>query len=198
MVKLLATADVHGSQRGKETLKKFIEGHEPDVAVVAGDITHFGPPEWAEEFLDSFDIPLLAVNGNCDPPRVADVIRNFEDNDLMDKERELAGLTFVGLGYPLNPELGSLISSNIDVLVSHVPPKGCNDVIPVGGQIGDFFLREAILNAKPRLVLSGHVHECRGICELEGTVCVNPGPAMNGFGAVVDISDKIEAGLIGR
>lgn len=196
MVRILAVADAHGSCNGLDFTKRFIDEHKPDVVVVAGDITHFGPPEWAEKFLDSFDLPLLAINGNCDPPGVIDVIRNRSEKDLVDCSKEMAGLRFVGLGYPSNMDFDSLHGQKIDVLVSHVPPKGCNDAVPSGQQIGDFFLRDFVLKNSPRVVLSGHVHESRGIGDLEGTVCVNPGPVQNGFGAIIDIAENVEARLI--
>lgn len=196
MVRILAMADFHGSMEGLEAAKSFIDKHEPDILVIAGDITHFGPPEWAEKFLDSFDIELLAVNGNCDSEGVADVIKDREKNDLIDKMKEIAGLRFVGLGYPPKIDFASLHDERIDVLVSHVPPKGCNDAVPGGEHIGDFFLRDLAQRTGARLVLSGHVHESRGICELENTVCVNPGPAKDGLGAIIDVGEKVDARLI--
>ena len=36
-------------------------------------------------------------------------------------------------------------------------------------------------------MLSGHMHEARGMVEQDGTVFVNPGPAKDGFGALVEL-----------
>jgi Icc-related predicted phosphoesterase len=196
MVKVLGVSDLHGNITGLDSTKRFIDEHNPDVVVVAGDITHFGPPEWAEMFLDSFDHRLLAINGNCDPPGVIDVIRERREKDLTDCSKEIVGLRFLGLGYPSNMDIGSLHGQKIDVLVSHVPPKGCNDAVPNGQHIGDFFLRDFVLKNSPRIVLSGHVHESRGICELAGSVCINPGPVKDGFGAVIEINGEVVARLI--
>jgi len=196
LVRILAIADVHGSANGLETAKNFIHEYEPDIVVVAGDITHFGPAEWAGHFLDSFDMNLLAVNGNCDPPGVIDIIKSREKIDLLDRTREAVGLRFTGRGYPSKIDFSLLKSEKSDVLVSHMPPKGCNDAVPGGEHIGDFFLRDFVLRTTPKLVISGHVHESRGICGLENTVCVNPGPVKDGLGAIVDVGEKIDAILI--
>jgi len=189
-------ADIHGTEKGLEASEFFLDKYDPDLMIVAGDITHFGPPDRAETFLDSFSIPLLAVNGNCDPPDVIDIIRSRNDMDLMDRETEIMGLKFVGLGYPSEVDFQELRMKGFDILVSHVPPKGCNDTVPLGTQIGDHHLRQLVLDTSPKLVISGHVHESRGVCELGESVCVNPGPARDGYGALVEITEKVDVQLL--
>ncbi len=198
MVRLLAITDIHGSIYGRDTTQRLIAEHEPDIVIVCGDITHFGPAEWAREYLESVNLPLLTVNGNCDIDEVADVILARQDNNLINRSVNLMGLTFVGLGYPPDRYYTAPEIERVDVLVTHLPPQGCNDRVASGGSIGDFFVRELVLDKSPRLVLSGHVHEARGICELSGSICVNPGPAQEGFGAVIDIGEEVEARLVDR
>ena len=65
-MRILAVSDIHGSDSGHAAIKKFINTHQPDILVIAGDITHFGPGEWARKMLNSIQIPVIAVNGNCD------------------------------------------------------------------------------------------------------------------------------------
>ncbi len=195
MVRILAVSDVHGSQTGLDSTKRFIDEHKPDVVVVAGDITHFGPASWAREFLDSFETQVLAVGGNCDTDDVVAEIMARESVNLIDRHVEMLGLNFYGLGHP--PHITETnIEKNLDVLVTHVPPKGCNDNVGMGEHIGNAQLRQLVLEISPRLVLSGHVHEARGICELGEAICVNPGPAMKGFGAVIDLDEKVGANLV--
>jgi Icc-related predicted phosphoesterase len=45
-------------------------------------------------------------------------------------------------------------------------------------------------------VLSGHIHEARGIVEQEGTLFVNPGAAKDGFAALLDINAETKATLL--
>lgn len=195
MVRILAVADMHASSLGLSTCKRFVNEYEPEIMVVAGDITNFGPTEWAEKFLDAFELPLLAVNGNCDLDGVTSAIKSRDHNDMIDRRKEFLGLEFLGLGYPSGLDFDTLIGENIDVVVSHVPPRGCNDMV-LDQRIGDHYLRDFLRRLEPRLVISGHVHESRGICGLEGIVCVNPGPAKDGLGAIIDINDEIKARLI--
>jgi len=73
----------------------------------------------------------------------------------------------------------------------HIPPydTDCDlgtvyneDLSPVmdGGELamdhcGSKALRAAIEKYQPLLVLSGHIHECRGIYKIGRTICINPG-----------------------
>ncbi len=193
-MRILAAADIHGTQAGFLTIKKLAKEHEPDMIVIAGDITHFGPGEWAREFLDSMELPTVAVNGNCDTQYVVDILAGHE-HGLLDKFREIEGQIFLGLGYPFFS--GFEPEQEPKVLVSHVPPMGCNDTVPGPRSIGDKELKKLVLRLRPKLVISGHVHESPGIVKLEDITCVNPGPARDGRAAIIDIGDdKITARLL--
>ncbi len=196
MVRLLAVSDVHTSLVGLETTHKLIMVHKPDIVVVCGDITHFGPAKWAKKYLTSIQLPVLAVNGNCDTREVVEGILANEEWSLIDRSMDLLGLRFVGLGYPPGRRLDAIEMQSIDVLVTHMPPKGYNDQVWPGSSIGDTFVRELVLKTSPRLVLSGHVHEARGICKLSESLCVNPGPVKDTFGAVIEIGENVQARLI--
>ena len=65
-MKILAVADIHGSQYRLNLILKNIERYSPDLIVVCGDITQFGPGELAKNFLDQIPIETLAVTGNID------------------------------------------------------------------------------------------------------------------------------------
>jgi len=194
MARILAVSDVHGDQSGVLAIKELIINHQPDILAIASDITHFGPGEWAMSFLDSIDVPLVAINGNCDTEDVIQILNNHEAG-LLNECREFIGLKILGLSYPFARDF--LSDCEPEIILCHVPPKGCNDFVPGPGNIGDENLRGFILKHRPLLVLSGHVHECPGIVELDGIICINPGPAKDGRGAVIDINgDNIEARLV--
>ena len=184
MVRILSVSDIHGSDAGFAAIKKLIYSHEPDILVIAGDITNFGPAKWARNLFMSIRIPIIAVNGNCD---TGDVIQLLMEHPagLLNEPKMIKGLDVLGLSYPfpkgLEPEFPP------DIVVAHVPPKGCNDFVPGPGSIGDIELKEFILKYRPKVVLSGHAHESPGIVELEGIICINPGPAKDGRGAIIDI-----------
>ena len=194
MVRILSVSDIHGSDADFAAIKKLIHSHKPDIIVIAGDITHFGPAKWARKLLMSIQIPIIAVNGNCD---TGDVIQLLMEHPagLLNEPKIIKGLDILGLSYPfpkgLEPEFPP------DIVVAHVPPYGCNDFVPGQGNRGDTELREFILKYRPKVVLSGHVHESPGIVELEGITCINPGPVKDGRGAIIEIDgDNVNARLV--
>ena len=50
MTKILAISDVHGEEN--ENLYAYLNNNDIDLVLVLGDITDFGPLEFASEFLD--------------------------------------------------------------------------------------------------------------------------------------------------
>ena len=70
-MKILATADIHGSQYRLNIVLKNVERYSPDLVVICGDITQFGPGELAKNFLDQIPVETLALTGNIDTPDVS-------------------------------------------------------------------------------------------------------------------------------
>ncbi len=208
-MRILAVADIHGTARGKEVCIALVERYQPDVVAVAGDITHFGPPEWAKEFLDGIGVETVAVHGNCDPPEVIEYIEKSRAHNIHLRVVELKGLRFVGMGgsnpppfrtlvqYPESEfrKLQSLAQKNC-ILISHTPPYGHLDVASSGTHTGSRTLLEIIEQFAPRLVISAHIHEARGIERDERSTYVNPGPAAKGYGAVISIGEDVSARLV--
>ena len=64
------------------------------------------------------------------------------------------------------------IPTNLDILVTHVPPRGFGDRIPGGERIGDPALLERVRRAAPRLHVFGHVHHDGGAWR-DGTLFAN-------------------------
>lgn len=65
-----------------------------------------------------------------------------------------------------------------DILVSHGPPKGILDKVKNPAQrddphVGDIHLLNRILEIKPKLVVSGHIHEAYGTTGKNGIMFVN-------------------------
>lgn len=78
-----------------------------------------------------------------------------------------------------------LIPEGLDVLMTHGPPRCYGDYIPTsqkqrnkynnfgGEHVGDLTLNGAILRAKPKVVICGHIHEARGCYDLDGIPIYN-------------------------
>ena len=66
------------------------------------------------------------------------------------------------------------MDSNIDILVSHVPPKGFNDEYK-GFSFGCEMLAMTVKRVKPKLFVCGHIHSGHGMkfCEETGITYVN-------------------------
>lgn len=54
------------------------------------------------------------------------------------------------------------IQKNIDILVTHIPPKGILDQANRGANIGCSFLRKTVENINPKIHIFGHCHEDQG------------------------------------
>ncbi len=128
---------------------------------------------------------------------------------LHGRREEVAGETLVGLGassptpfhtpFELSEEeleasLRPLMVPEA-ILATHAPPHGSVDVVPGGGHAGSRAVRRLVEEFGPKAVLCGHIHEGRGV-EGEGPVCINPGPAFRGYGALVDVGEGVEVTLL--
>jgi Icc-related predicted phosphoesterase len=82
------------------------------------------------------------------------------------------------------------------ILCSHAPPAGTAcDRLGTGLHVGSSVIRAFVEKEQPDLVLSGHIHESRGVDEVGKSCVVNPGPAMNGHYAVVEVDDMVTVRL---
>ena len=189
-VKILATSDLHGLLDG---LPEICSVNKPDVLVIAGDIhpaiIGTDPDDWFRNvffpFVRSLGCEVIATPGNHDfwlashTETIAGIApKNF--HLLLDSEITVCGLRFYGT--PWVPWISghwsfeqddddlkdrfAAIPSDLDVLISHSPPKfpDCNlDVSMQRDQrywqhFGSVSLANAIERAKPRYCVCGHIH----------------------------------------
>ena len=76
-MKILAISDVHGKEH--EGLYSYLEKNNVDLIIVSGDLTHFGPLNFAGYFLEklqNYGAAVVAIPGNCDPDGIVDEINN--------------------------------------------------------------------------------------------------------------------------
>ncbi len=213
-MRILCLSDVHGSASASYLAREWIDLYDVDAVVIAGDITHFGPPEWAEKFIRSIastGVKVMGVHGNCDPPEVEGSIEKGGGVSLHRKKHVWMGVSFAGFGggnpmpFPtmtwsseekIDAEMKKMDGAiggggdSVDVLVTHVPPLGILDRTFMGTHGGSRSVLEAVKRWKPSLVVSGHIHEARGVENVEGTVFVNPGPAAKNYGALIELMSE--------
>ena len=202
MKDVLLIADLHG-QFGK--IDSFLELN-PEAVFIAGDITNMGPVDTVDDVLSRIDVPCFAVPGNCDPREILDTLEHSDAVCLHGAQINLGTVTIVGIGgsnpTPFNTPF-ELTDKQIDdllhqgmakmertvhnVLVSHAPPFDTLDLIN-GEHVGSKSIRRHIKDFD--LVCCAHIHEQRGVKEVDGVKIVNPGPAMDGYCAMLHFGNE--------
>ena len=199
-MKILAIADLHGSQYRLNIVLKNVERYSPDLVVVCGDITQFGPGEVAKNFLDQIPIETLAVTGNIDTLDVGEGIDDSKATKIEMKRVIKKGIPFVGVNGVDSNQFkvieGKKILDETSVLISHEPPYGAQDKVFLGLHGGSKELREIIDEYKPRLLLCGHIHEDPGVTKIGKTTVVNCSMGKRGEGALIEINEKLSMKML--
>jgi len=199
-----AAADFHGKESRYRTFFQGLHVHNPDVAVIAGDIE---PDGLFFKFLDKVDIPVLIVHGNMDSISIGKEIERYENAIFLhEKMYTIDGTNFVGAGGS-NPSLDEIYSlsgkkriplkdARIDVFVTHVPPKGVMDRMSLGFHIGSEWVKKIVEDKEPRLVICGHVHENPGYAAHGTTIVVNCSVGRRGKYSLININKEIEVNMV--
>lgn len=192
MPRLTLISDTHLAHR-----KGSFEIPDGDILVHAGDATYRGKEREILLFSEWFrSLPhryKVFVAGNHDwgfqrtPQRAVEALGEGV-HYLQDSEVVLEGVRI--WGSPWQPEFcnwafnlprgdalrerWSRVPKGIDLLVTHGPPLGIGDRLTDGSRVGCADLREEILGRiRPRVHLSGHIHEGYGVREVDGVTFVN-------------------------
>jgi len=201
-MKIYAVADIHGSQYRLNLVLKNIERYSPDLVVICGDITQFGPGEVAKNFLNQIPIETLALTGNIDTPDVVKSISDSNATNIEMKKLVKKGIPFIGINAVDDEQVSYFFEKNDNildeksVLVTHVPPYDTKDSIFLGKHGGSKEIRKIVDKYKPRLVLSGHVHEDPGFIKINDTNIVNCSMGKRGEGALIEIDDDIQIKML--
>ncbi len=191
--RFLVISDIHGSKKCLNKIKAAYHKYDPEFSVICGDITHFGSLEDGIEILEKIPTDVLGVIGNCDPAEIESSYDKTGNRYIELKRVKKNGIDFIGLsGSDYSREKVELFkerSKGADVYVFHQPPYGYLDDASRGKHIGSKQLVSVVEENDPRLVLSGHVHEDRGIVRENETVFMNPGPAGDDDLGLVEMKD---------
>jgi len=210
-MRFLVLSDVHSQSRVAGWANRLAAENGADAFIVLGDIVHFSPADWAAEFLGALDRPAYAVPGNCDPPMTLQYIERAATL-LHGRKTAVGGRTFIGLGgsnptiletpfeleeEEIRQQLEPLMEESA-VMVLHCPPYGFNDQIVGGKHVGSTAILDLVQRYRPAVVLSGHIHEDRGIVEKDGTLFMNPGAAKDGFSGLLDLDGEPKVTLLDK
>jgi len=199
-MKFLVISDIHGNRSVPKWINSVAEREDVDFILILGDITDFGPKEVADEILKAIERDTYSIPGNADPHSVLDSISSYS-MDMHGKTADIDGFKIVGLGgsnpTPFNTpfelhedtiyNMLKPISKEGMILMVHAPPYGVNDMIPAGINVGSRSIQKIVEEFRPVLVLSGHIHEDYGIKHIDSTTYINPGPALDGMYALVEM-----------
>ena len=209
-MKILVMGDIHGQC---QNIFNYLQKNKSDLIILTGDITHFGPEKLGEEILNEiciFDIPTLAIPGNCDPLSIYGEIENSNAINIHNRSLIIKNIGICGFGgsntTPFNTplefaemqiysQLEKIISQieneEIRILVTHVPPYNTKaDLLPSGEHVGSESLRRIIEEYQPTLNLCGHIHESKAIDKIGETIILNPGESSQGYAAIVEINEE--------
>jgi Icc-related predicted phosphoesterase len=197
MKDVLLIADLHG-QFGK--IDSFLDLN-PEAVFIAGDITNMGPVDAVDDVLSRIDVPCFAVPGNCDPREIIETIEHSDTVCLHGSQINLGRITIVGLGGSNPTPFGTpfeMTDKQIDdvlqramkkmektvhnVLLTHAPPYETLDKIN-GEHVGSKSIRRHMGSFD--LVCCAHIHDQRGVMDIDGVKVVNPGAAMDGYCAML-------------
>ncbi|KZX16827.1 3',5'-cyclic adenosine monophosphate phosphodiesterase CpdA [Methanobrevibacter cuticularis] len=213
-MKILAITDVHSENNPK--FDNYIKNNDLDLVIVAGDITNFGPPEFATEFLNnitSLGIEVIAIPGNCD---TKESILAIEESDAIFNHNNLfinQNIAFHGFGgsnptpfdtpfefddeelYENINDLFNQVVSNqrmLNILITHAPPLNCEaDKLEDGSHVGSNGVRKIIEEHQPDISICGHIHEARSIDKIDETLVINPGMLKDNHGSLIEISKDL-------
>ena len=211
-MKIIAISDIHGKYI---KIIDYLKKNTVDLIILTGDITDFGPHELAEEILNeisSFDIPVLAIPGNCDPINLYESIDNSKAVNIHGKSVTIKNIGICGFGgsnpTPFNTPLEfdeieiynnartvmeEIKNHEITLFVTHAPPLGTKtDLLPSGKHVGSESLRRIIEEFQPSINLCGHIHESRAIDKIGKTSIINPGMLKYGHVCLINIDDSDE------
>lgn len=181
-MKIVTIADTHG-------LHDQLDVPDGDLLVHAGDFTHFGDRAHEEAFADWMGSQphnhKVVIYGNHEVGFDQRRRMRFREDcfqrgvEVLSSERQtIRGVTLYALGFPISTmpvqdDRYDDITDDVDVLISHAPPRGILDESIDGSNYGDEPLRQKLRSVTPTYHLFGHVHASYGMKEQDGTTYVN-------------------------
>ena len=224
-MKALVTTDLHSSERAAKTIGHGLAAGDFDVHLCLGDIITFRPLEYLEELFSDPPIPTYTVPGNTDSDQARYLLEEM-GLDIHFKRAQVGDVTIAGAGGCTPPPFRTAfvveeeeyerelppVLEGAQVLASHGPAHGILDRSLFGGMhVGSKALFRAVEVARPAVVLSGHIHEARGIAAYEWasgrvvaedkeflesrdrgmTLFFNPGPAKDGYVGRLEMRDGL-------
>ena len=200
-MRIYAVADIHAKKEHLETICSVSARLQPDLIVIAGDITHYFHSKSTIAKLDRLDTPIVCIRGNSDFKKIEQSIENTRNIRLLCTfPHYFKGIAFVGANgtIPLpfasricireKKLLKNLLPLNKEtILVAHPPPRGVCDRVGNRFCAGSQNLFDFIHTTQPKMLLCGHIHEQSGQGFIKNTLVINCAVNTIRAGAIIDI-----------
>ncbi len=212
-MRILCIADIHGNRSQLRAI--LAQAPAADLIVLAGDLTHLGSPDEAQEIVAlcrAHTPQVLTVSGNCDDELIEKYMAK-DGHSLTGRGVRVGDLGLFGIS-AAQPFIGNtweveestlaewaeqghamIADAARKALISHPPPYGYVDMTFHKSHGGSRAVRDALERYAIDLLVCGHIHEARGIARHNGTTIINCGPAWMGFYAEVRWTDAPHAEL---
>jgi len=184
-MKILHTSDLHFNTQWFEWITKQQDIY--DIFVISGDFLDSSKEEtlveqivWVSNWIKAFKKPIFVCSGNHDIEEfdneewlnAIDTLNHYADNS----KKVIDGVRF-GC-YPYIGAEGYYDFDDVDILITHVPPKYTDVSIDKSSGVdwGDDDLYNALIRKiiKPKIILCGHMHyPINKKCVLEDTKIFN-------------------------
>ncbi|MBF0119319.1 MAG: metallophosphoesterase family protein [Desulfobacterales bacterium] len=200
-MRIYAVADIHSNKDKIELIKDTIRQFQPDVLVIAGDITNHFNPEPLIEQISRLPIHILAICGNTDSNKVEKLLTKYSNLFSLHLNKKIVNsIDFVGLNGTIPIPFYSKICFGEEqmlnkiehlitkdtVLVVHPPPRNILDEAFGIFHAGSKNLYDMVLKLEPKILICGHIHEQTGTAILGKTHVVNCSIGRKGAGAIIE------------
>lgn len=208
-MKIISFGDVHEDTNNLAKMTSALES--ADIVVISGDLTNCHGMAEAKKVVDAvkaYNKRVLVQYGNMDKPDVDTYLTkegiNLHGNGFVIED---VGIFGCGGSSPTPFNTPSEISdediekflikgyskvkdARWKVMVCHTPPKDtATDAIRGGIHVGSSAVRNFILQYKPDVCITGHIHESRGTDKVGETLVLNAGMLRDGWHIEV-VTDK--------
>jgi len=212
---IYAVADIHGKLRRISIIKQNIKRLNPDILIVAGDITNYSNAASVISQLNGMPVPVLAIRGNTDLPKVENLIETHSNTDSLHfKQISMKGITISGISGTIPVPFSSRIcfrekksldkfealANSSSVFVFHTPPRWTRDEVAGKFSAGSRNVYKFIKKKQPDVLICGHIHERAGIANIGKTLVVNCSISRTSAGAILEceIGKKPKVEMLAR
>ena len=200
-MKIISFGDIHEDTSNFIKIKSVLE--TADLIVVSGDLTNCHGKVEAKNVLDTIrkhNKNMLVQYGNMDKSEVDEYLTtegiNLHGNGYIFEDIGIFGcggssptpfntpseISETDIKKYLTDGYSKVKDAKWKIMVCHTPPKDTAiDVIRSGLHVGSSVVRDFIVQYKPDVCISGHIHESRGKDRVGVTVVLNAGMFRDGW-----------------